>query len=197
MRTLLYSPDSGPTLLRRPQIITLIIVVFTVIYLACEPSFKWPSWSWRDRVNEKPAPSWHRYVRAPPSAIIRPVAVLEEHTTGLVRKPQGLVNGSRPTVLVRENETDEVPSIVVDFGMNTVGILSIEFADADCAGDSLPGVRLAFSETLEHLSSTSDFSRSYNVISYHSLISSILFDANEEGRLVRAPRTILRRERIK
>ena len=82
---------------------------------------------------------------------------------GRVLNPQGLISGDEPTVLERPGRLDEVPSVVVDFGMNTVGVLSIEFAGAQGEEGSLPGVRLAFSETLEHLSNNSDFTRSYNV----------------------------------
>lgn len=107
--------------------------------------------------------SWHRYVRAPSSHVVAPVTVLEEHSTGRVLNHQGLIAGGEPTVLERAGRLDEVPSVVVDFGMNTVGVLSIGFAGAEGAEGSLPGVRLAFSETLEHLSNSSDFTRSYNV----------------------------------
>lgn len=107
--------------------------------------------------------SWHRYVRATSSDVIQPVAVLEEHSMGRVLNYQGLIAGDEPTVLERPGRLDEVPSVVVDFGMNTVGVLSIDFAGAEGAEGSLPGVRLAFSETLEHLSNNSDFTRSYNV----------------------------------
>lgn len=107
--------------------------------------------------------SWHRYVRATSSDVIRPFAVLEEYSMGRVRNHQGLIAGDEPTVLERPGRLDEVPSVVVDFGMNTVGVLSIDFAGAEGAEGSLPGVRLAFSETLEHLGNNSDFTRSYNV----------------------------------
>lgn len=107
--------------------------------------------------------SWHRNVRATSSHIIRPLAVLEGASMGRVRNHQGLITGDEPTVLERPTRMDEVPSVVVDFGMNTVGVLTIEFAGAEGAEGSLPGVRLAFSETLENLGNNSDFTRSYNV----------------------------------
>lgn len=107
--------------------------------------------------------TWHRNVRAVAGEVIRPFTVLEASSTGRVLNPQGLIAGDEPTVLERPSRTDEVPSVVVDFGINTVGILTIEFAGAEGVDGSLPGVRLAFSETLEHLSNNSDFTRSYNV----------------------------------
>lgn len=53
-----------------------------------------------------------------------------------------------------------VPAVVVDFGMVVAGWLSISFAGASA---NVPGIRLAFSETMEYLTDVSDFSRSYNV----------------------------------
>lgn len=52
------------------------------------------------------------------------------------------------------------PTIVVDFGINVVGFPQISFGGAS---SNSPGIRLAFSETLQYLSETSDFSRSDNV----------------------------------
>lgn len=107
--------------------------------------------------------TWHRNVRAVPGDVIHPFTVLEDYSMGRVLNPQGLISGDEPTVLERPSRTDEVPSVVVDFGINTVGILTIGFAGAEGSEGSLPGVRLAFSETLGHLSNNSDFTRSYNV----------------------------------
>lgn len=55
---------------------------------------------------------------------------------------------------------EETPSVVVDFGQNVVGYLQIDFAGAS---DNFPGIQLGFSETLEYLTNTSDFTRSDNV----------------------------------
>ncbi|MDT4911195.1 MAG: hypothetical protein QOC66_323 [Pseudonocardiales bacterium] len=52
-----------------------------------------------------------------------------------------------------------VPSVTVDFGKVVVGYPQVDFADASTNN---PGVRLAFSETTQYLTDTSDFSRSYN-----------------------------------
>lgn len=120
--------------------------------------------------------TWHRNVRAVPGEVIRPFRVLEASSMGRVLNPQGLISGDEPTVLERPSRTDEVPSVVVDFGINTVGILSIEFAGAEGSEGSLPGVRLAFSETLGHLSNDSDFTRSYNVSSERWDLHGVLAD---------------------
>lgn len=55
--------------------------------------------------------------------------------------------------------------IVVDFGQNVAGYLSIKFAGASNSTPGLPGIRLAFSETIQYgyLTNFSDFSRSDNV----------------------------------
>lgn len=52
------------------------------------------------------------------------------------------------------------PAVIVDFGMVVTGVLSISFTGAS---NNTPGMRLAFSETMEYLADVSDFSRSYNV----------------------------------
>jgi hypothetical protein len=51
------------------------------------------------------------------------------------------------------------PSVTLDFGKVVAGYPVIHFAGAS-AGN--PGVRIAFSETTQYLTDTSDFSRSYN-----------------------------------
>ncbi|KAI8163018.1 hypothetical protein K4K49_000283 [Colletotrichum sp. SAR 10_70] len=119
---------------------------------------------WRDPASHDP--SWYRYVRASKSKTIFPARVLPDLTRGDVANPSGLVTGEGgPTILTRLSESDEIPSVTVDFGQNTVGIVSISFAGSetpDESGDARPGIRLAFSETLQFLSNVSDFSRSYN-----------------------------------
>lgn len=52
------------------------------------------------------------------------------------------------------------PAVVLDFGKVVVGKLSINFAGASTNN---PGIRLAFSETIQYLSDLSDFSRSNHV----------------------------------
>jgi hypothetical protein len=111
----------------------------------------------------KTTTSWHKYVRASPGTTIHPNAVLSQYTRGNVENPNGVVNGDGATVLKRATINDTVPQIVVDFGQNTVGILSIEFDGSTSFGEGRPGIRLAFSETLQFLTDVSDFSRSYNV----------------------------------
>ena len=63
------------------------------------------------------------------------------------------VNEVYPAVL----PDDEIPRVVVDFGKVVVGYPHVHFASASANN---PGVRLAFSETLEFLSDRSDFTRS-------------------------------------
>lgn len=62
-----------------------------------------------------------------------------------------------------EDKDKEIPSVVVDFGQVVVGYLSIDFAGAVGIGAQPPGLRLAFSESLEFLGEASDFSRSFLV----------------------------------
>lgn len=63
------------------------------------------------------------------------------------------VNEVYPDVLA----DDDVPRVVVDFGKVVVGYPHITFASASAGS---PGIRLAFSETLQFLTDRSDFTRS-------------------------------------
>jgi Bacterial alpha-L-rhamnosidase 6 hairpin glycosidase domain/Bacterial alpha-L-rhamnosidase C-terminal domain/F5/8 type C domain len=98
------------------------------------------------------------------TAVQRAVPFAAEVSTTRVRitvtadqdTPQGdftRVNEVYPGVVT----ADEVPRVVVDFGKVVVGYPHIAFTSAS-AGN--PGVRLAFSETLQFLTDRSDFTRS-------------------------------------
>jgi hypothetical protein len=116
--------------------------------------------------NEAPD-DWQKYVRSPPNQIVRPVRVISNYTQGNVINPDGLLTGRGSTLLTRSPtssaSSDVAPTIVVDFGQNVVGFLSISFGGSYNATPGQPGIRLAFSETLDYLTNVSDFSRSYNV----------------------------------
>ncbi|KAK1471723.1 alpha-L-rhamnosidase A [Colletotrichum cuscutae] len=134
-----------------------------------------------ESLRREEVPSWHRHVRASESRTIYPARVIPDLTRGDVANPSGLINGEGgPTVFTRDSAGDEAPSVTVDFGQNTVGIISISFAGSSSSStsgtvghgnderkdqedsSSRPGIRLAFSETRQFLSNVSDFSRSYN-----------------------------------
>lgn len=107
--------------------------------------------------------SWHRYVRSPASKNIAPARILSQYTTGNVSNADGLLrHGSGPTVLSRLGTDDEVPTLVLDFGLNVAGQLSIDFSGGFNTTTGFPGITLAFSETLQYLSDRSDFTRSDN-----------------------------------
>lgn len=116
--------------------------------------------------------TWQQYVRAPSTTTIFPVAYLKDHSRGNITNPTGIL-GDGVTTLTREDRSDEMPSIVLDFGQNYAGILSIHFAGAQALGSpkhgpyrnasAVPGLALAFSETLEYLTNRSDFTRSDNL----------------------------------
>lgn len=107
--------------------------------------------------------SWQQYVRSPSTRTITPVAYLEEYSSGNITNPGGIV-GDGVTTLTRLDSSDEPPSIVLDFGQNHAGVLSIKFAGASSPANTtaVPGLTLAFSETLEYLTNRSDFTRSDN-----------------------------------
>lgn len=120
------------------------------------------------------SPDWQKYVRAPSSNIIAPQSIVT--TSGQVTNPNALLQqGGQVTTLTRASGSNNIPSITVDFGQNTVGYLSINFAGAS---RTPPGIRLAFSETLQYLSDTSDFSRSDNVSTIPGLGNEHSIDCN-------------------
>lgn len=111
--------------------------------------------------------TWWKYVRGPSSNTISPFRLLDKYTSGNVSNAQGLIRGGIAT-LTREGADEDIPSLVLDFGQNYAGIVAIDFAGAEPSGQglpnttSLPGITLAFSETLQFLSNRSDFTRSDN-----------------------------------
>lgn len=106
--------------------------------------------------------SWHKYVRAPSSETVRPKGVVSGSVNGMVSHPEGLINGDSPTVLSRVNANDPIPSLVVDFGQNLAGSLNLKLNGSSDSTSAFPGLRLAFSETLQYLTERSDFTRSDN-----------------------------------
>lgn len=108
--------------------------------------------------------SWHEYVRSPKTSIVTPKAILAANTSGDVSNPAGMLGWNRhPTVLTRKQGSDDVPSVIVDFGQNVVGILAISFAGSTNSSAGFPGLKLAFSETQQYLTNVSDFTRSDNL----------------------------------
>lgn len=104
---------------------------------------------------------WHKYVRSPDSSIVKPATIISQNTTGDVSSPEGLLDGSGPTVLNRDSHDDVVPQVVIDFGLNVVGLPIIHFEGSKSIEEGVPGLRLAFSEVLESLTDKSDYTRSY------------------------------------
>jgi hypothetical protein len=108
--------------------------------------------------------TWHKYVRSPSTSIVKPKSILAANITGNVSNPNGFLDGNdAPTILSRKPGDLHIPSIVVDFGQNVVGIVSIDFARSTNSSQGLPGLKLAFSETQQFLTNTSDFTRSDNL----------------------------------
>lgn len=107
---------------------------------------------------------WQQYIRSPQTSIVKPQSILSANTTGNVTNPDGLLgtNGS-PTVLTRKEGDDSIPSLIVDFGQNIVGVLAVDFAGSSNSTEGYPGLKLAFSETQQFLTNVSDFTRSDNL----------------------------------
>lgn len=170
---------------------TLLVQSF-LSFILVQPTKAAPapaSYQLQQSISNSAAPDWQKYVRASSSNIIRPSAILANYTQGNVTNPEGLLTGKGATTFTRTTasagtEKDVPPTIVVDFGQNTVGVLSINFGGASSFNNTpgLPGIRLAFSETLEFLTNVSDFSRSYNV-RISSFFCEYLIDKDRETQL--------------
>lgn len=140
--------------------------------------------------------SWHRFVRSPSNPIVKPHSILSANTTGDVTNPSGLLGGNgNPTVMTRK-EGDMPPSLVVDFGQDVVGIVSISFAGSTNSTEGFPGLKLAFSETQQYLTNTSDFTRSDNLPVVCQDEASSLRDLNTDilERAQRLPMELIRYE---
>lgn len=108
--------------------------------------------------------AWHNYVRSPSDSLLNPRKILSANTTGNVTNPDGLLGGNGlPTILTRNEEDTSIPTLLVDFGQNVVGIVTVTFAGSSNSSEGLPGLKLAFSETQQYLTNVSDFTRSDNM----------------------------------
>jgi hypothetical protein len=154
---------------------SFISLFFTITPAAAAPSPS--SYQLQGSLGNPSPDDWEKYVRSPSKNTVHPVAIVSNYTLGNVTNPNGLLTGHGATILTRNapaapNSTaagkpipDITPTIVVDFGQNIAGFLSIQFGGASNFTAGYPGIRLAFSETLEYLTNVSDFSRSDNVSS--------------------------------
>jgi hypothetical protein len=147
---------------------SLVIFLFTIIItVSAAPA---SSYSFQNQLGSAGPDDWQKYVRSPSTQIIYPKSIVANLTLGNVTNPDGLLTGHGKTILTRREGTDaaeDIPTIVVDFGQNIAGYLSIKFGGASNSTPGLPGIRLAFSESIQYgyLTEVSDFSRSDNVSS--------------------------------
>ena len=131
-----------------------------IYLLACFMSLSLPVLS-QAKASSRPK-SWQNYVRSPMSNMVEPISIVPGTITGNVTSPDGLINREEITVLTRSMASNDTPSVTLDFGRNVVGQLSIQFAGSRNYSDAYPGLKVAFSETLEFLGNRSDFARSDN-----------------------------------
>lgn len=145
-----------------PFLLCVIIFTSCVECLPRSSTYQIQNQEHLEEIDSRANPSWQKYVRAPSSNIVPPQSIVT--TSGQVTNPNCILQKGRGvTTLTRSSGSNNIPSIIVDFGQNTVGWLSINFAGATGPAGSAPGIRLAFSETLQYLSDLSDFSRSNSV----------------------------------
>lgn len=141
--------------------------------------------------------AWHRYVRAPASKRVVPARILSQYTVGNVTNERCLVGnsvspGSCSTVLTRLAAGNDIPTLVIDFGQNVAGHLSIDFVGSYNTTSGFPGISLAFSETLQYLTDRSDFTRSDNAgdvsraVVLHRSLGSLV---TRSGKIPKAPMT--------
>ena len=141
----------------------LLFHSFTCLWNAIDAA----SYDGQTQLASEAPDDWQKYVRSPPNRIVYPARIVANYTRGNVTNPQGLLTGKGTTLFTRTPQNtstaDLPPTVVVDFGQNIAGYLSISFGGSYNSTPGRPGIRLAFSETLEYLRDTSDFSRGYNV----------------------------------
>jgi hypothetical protein len=101
--------------------------------------------------------SWHQYVRAPSTALVSPFRIVSFENN--VTNADFLLNTNSTYTTLSRSDGDPAPSITIDFGLNIVGFPIFNFAGAS---SNSPGIRVAFSETLQFLGDRSDFTRSDN-----------------------------------
>jgi hypothetical protein len=105
---------------------------------------------------------WQQYIKGPPNKIVFPKSVVQSSVSGNISNPSALIDRASSTVLSRLDGQDSTPSLVIDFGQVYAGYLNLELQGSTSSTTSLPGLRLAFSETLQFLTDKSDFTRSDN-----------------------------------
>jgi hypothetical protein len=151
---------------------SFVIFLFAIIRAAAAPAPASPAYQFQNQLGSNGADDWQKYVRSPSTQIIHPKSIVANYTLGNVTNPDGLLTGRGKTILTRpapgsknSSAAESIPTIVVDFGQNIAGYLSIKFAGALNSTHGLPGIRLAFSESIQYgyLTDVSDFSRSDNV----------------------------------
>jgi hypothetical protein len=101
--------------------------------------------------------SWHRYIRSPDTALVSPSRILSIENN--VTNADFLLNTNSSFTTLSRSDAESAPSITIDFGLNIVGFPIFTFAGAS---SNSPGIRVAFSETLQFLGDRSDFTRSDN-----------------------------------
>ncbi|KAF2796060.1 glycoside hydrolase family 78 protein [Melanomma pulvis-pyrius CBS 109.77] len=101
--------------------------------------------------------SWHQYVRAPNTTMVSPSRIIT--TENNVTNAEALLSTDSSFAILSRELEDSSPSITIDFGLNIVGFPIFTFAGAS---SNSPGIRVAFSETMQFLGDRSDFTRSDN-----------------------------------
>lgn len=99
--------------------------------------------------------SWQKYIVGPQERIVYPQRIVS--VSGNVTNAQAVIQRSGDLVLSRSEQDETPPAVILDFGINVVGFLRVAFNGATA---NRPGIRIAFSETLQFLSDLSDYSRS-------------------------------------
>ena len=155
-----------------PSLHSFIASLVTIIpAVIAAPTPASPAYQLQQLGSSSSPDDWQKYIRSPSSRIIYPKSIIDNRTLGNVTNADGLLTGHGKTILTRpapgkgSSVASSIPTIVVDFGQNVAGYLSIEFGGAYNSTPGLPGIRLAFSESIQYgyLTDVSDFSRSDNV----------------------------------
>lgn len=147
-----YSRTSSPAAVRRRPSPSVALEGGVLASLAVMMMLVVPSAEARPAPPSWPAnPHWQRYVEAPTTNLVEPVRVLR--TAGDVQHASALLRGHHgAAILTRSTRTSPAPVVVLDLGRDVGGYPSITTTGA--SGTQV--ARVAFSETLAHLSPTGD-----------------------------------------
>lgn len=141
---------SGGVMSKRLGVVSAVLVVLVVRHASAQG---WPE-----------DPNWQQHVLATGASRLSPVRIVS--VSGKVSNPIGLLDGSRGGAKLTWDGRGAMPTILVDYGVESGGV-PLFTVTATTARLSAPvTVRVAFSETLQFMTPTGDYSTSEDMRVY-------------------------------